>query len=75
MFPCMKLFNSRTNANTPVLLLHSVSSSLLLQRGKTVLMHAASSGHVEVGKLLIRSGANVNATNEVSIRIMCEQVF
>ena len=71
----MKLYNSCTDTNTAVLLLCPVSPSPLLQYGLTALMHAARGGHLEVAKQLINSGANVDATNQVSIRIMSEQLF
>ena len=75
MFPCIKLCNSCTDANTAVLLLHPVFPSPLLQDGWTALMCAAERAHVEVVKQLISSGAHVNAASKVSIRIMSEQLF
>ena len=74
MFLYKKVCNLCTDANTAVLLLCPVSPSPMLQDGETALMHAAKGGHLEVVKQLISSGAKVNATDLVSIRIMSEQL-
>ena len=39
---------------------------ILLQEGSTALHHAARSGQVQAIETLIRSGADVNALDEVS---------
>ena len=52
-----------------VSLISYLSLPLLLQCGETALMKAAWSGHLEVVKQLIGSGASVDATDEVSVRV------
>ena len=50
--------------------LNFLSLTLLLQWfGETALMKAAGNGHLEVVKYLISSGASVDATNKVSVRV------
>ena len=51
----------------------SLSIPLLVQGGMTALMIAAQNGHLEVVKQHISSGASVDATTKVSVKVTSEQ--
>ena len=45
----------------------------MIQNGRTALIVAVKNGHLEVVKLLVNSGASVNAVIEVSVRVSNKQ--
>ena len=46
-----------------------ISLPLLLQDGTTALMRAAENGHLDVAEKLLGSGAQVDATDVVSVSV------
>ena len=63
--PSCIVFYSRTKLSIPKFSLNNISS----QDGQTALHYASSSGHTDVVKLLVDSGAQIDNKNKVSTEL------